>query len=218
VWSEEVRRLHLVIAPPFYATWWFRLLVACLVLLILVGLIKLRDLRRKERHKQELLVAEQQILQLRNKNLREEVKRKNAELSAALLQSAHKNKALDGLKHQLAELTGGNGFENEKRLELKKLIRKIESEIGSSDYWERFQINFNQIHQQFAEKIHTRHPNLTQNDIRLCCLIKINLTNREIATIQNISIAGVEKSKFRLKRKVGLEQEQDLNQYIHSLS
>jgi ligand-binding sensor domain-containing protein/DNA-binding CsgD family transcriptional regulator len=214
VWSDQVRRLDITIAPPFYATTGFRVSASVLLILTLLGVIRFRDLRRKDRHNRQLLVAEQKILQLRNRNLKEEVERKNAELSAALLQSAHKNKALDGLKHQLAELSGHSGMKSDERTELRRLIRKIEGEIGSADYWERFQMNFNQIHRQFAEKIHQAHPKLTQNDIRLCCLLKINLTNREIATIQNISLGGVEKSKFRLKRKLDLEPDQDLNAYI----
>lgn len=217
-WSEEVRRLNLTIAPPFYATTWFRASVFLIGILVLIGVIKFRDAQRREKHNRELLVAEQKILQLKNLNLKEEVQQKNSELSAALLQSAHKNKALDGLKHELAELSVRPSFETEKRSELKGLIRKIEGEIQSVDYWERFQLNFNQIHQDFSEKIHARHPNLTQNDIRLCCLLKINLTNREIAAIQNISIAGVEKSKFRLKRKLSLDPEADLNAHILTFS
>jgi DNA-binding CsgD family transcriptional regulator len=218
VWSDQVRSLKISIAPPFYATTWFRVSAVLLFVMVLIAVIKFRDARRKERHKQELLVAEQKILQLRNENLADEVRQKNAELSAALLQSAHKNKALDGLKVQLATLSGDREIEGDKRHELGRLMRKIETEIDGVDYWERFQLNFNEVHQEFAEKLHVRHPNLTQNDIRLCCLLKINLTNREIAAIQNISLGGVEKSKFRLKRKLELEGESDLNAYVLGFS
>ena len=97
-------------------------------------------------------------------------------------------------------------------------MSKIDVEVNGKDYWEQFQLNFDQVHQDFAVKIKERYPNLTPNEIRLCCLVRINLANNEVASIQNISISGVEKAKYRLKRKLGLNPEQDLNQYILNFS
>lgn len=218
VWNEEIKRIHIDIAPPYYATWWFRLSVIMLIGYISVLILRIRDIRRKERHAQELLVAEQKLLQLQNETLNQEVRGKHAELSAALLQTAHKNDTLNQLKSQLAELIHKQQHDKSNKRDFEKLIRKINDEINSPDYWNQFQINFNEVHQEFVERLHSLHPNLTQNDLRLSCLIKINLTNREIASIQNISLGGVEKSKFRLKKKLQLSNDEDLHHYILSIA
>ncbi len=216
MWSEHIKRLYIVILPPFWETWWFRLLLALAFIGLIFLYIAYLDDKRKEEHQKQLLKAEQEILRLKNEKLGEEINQKNAQLSAALLQSAHKNNTLDDLKRQLKEQSLQETTQQQ-RSELRRLIRKIDTEINSIDYWEQFQLNFDQIHQQFSKKLHEKHPQLTPNDIRLCCLIKINMTNREIAAIQNISIAGIEKSKYRLKKKLHLDKDSDLNQYILSI-
>lgn len=172
---------------------------------------------RREEHERKLAKAEQEILRLKNQQLEKEVKTKNSRLSAALLQSAHKNKALASLGDQLKELSLGDDQRTAHEAELKKLVRKISSEVDSVDYWEQFQLNFDAVHQDFSHKLYSRHPNLTPNDLRLCSLIRVNLTNAEIGSIQNISKSGVEKSKYRLKQKLGLAGEKDLNSYILTL-
>lgn len=217
-WSENVRRLNFIIEPPFYSRLWFKTIVGLLLVAGVLFLLSYWDWRRKEKHREQLILAEQEILKLKNERLEEEVNQKNSELSAALLQSAHKNNALDEMRKELADLSTELREEGKNRHDIQSLMRKIETEITSADYWEQFQLNFEQIHQQFAQQLHELHPNLTQNDLRLCCLIRINLTNREIASIQNISLSGIEKSKYRLKRKLGLSGDMDLNQYILSLS
>ena len=218
VWSDEIKQLHITILPPFWETWWFRLLLVLLSIGLVFLYIAYLDNKRKEAHQKQLMKAEQEILRLKNEKLGKEIDQKNAQLSAALLQSAHKNNTLDDLKRQLSDQSLQGPGHQQQRHELRRLIRKIDAEIKSVDYWEQFQLNFDQIHQQFSKKIHDLHPQLTANDIRLCCLIKINMTNREIASIQNISVPGIEKSKYRLKKKLQLPKSADLNQYILSIS
>ncbi|MCB9282900.1 MAG: hypothetical protein H6563_02410 [Lewinellaceae bacterium] len=216
-WSDPVR-LSIVITPPFWRTLWFRLIITLLIAGTIIFLLTYLDGKRREAHQKELLKREQEILKLRNERLSEEVREKNAQLSAALLQSAHKNTSLDRLKKQLLEITHAPKADADQKKEIRHLVRKIDSELSSEDYWEQFQLNFDQVHQQFSQLLHIRHPKLSPNEIRLSCLLRINMTNREIASIQNISLSAVEKSKYRLKKKLGLKKEADLNSYILSLS
>ena len=218
IWNEQPVELTIKISPPFWETWWFRLLVSLLLAGVIAFYINYQDTKRQEAHQKELLKAEQEILQLKNARLSEEVEQKNAQLSAALLQSAHKNNSLDGLKKQLREIGQEFATDAEQKRELRQIVRKIDVELSSEDYWEQFQLNFDQVHQQFSQRLHQRHPQLSPNDIRLCCLLRINMTNKEIAAIQNVSLGAVEKSKYRLKRKLDLDYDADLNLYVLDLA
>ncbi len=217
VWNEKPSELLLQISPPFWETWWFRLLIICLIVGLVALYIYYLDNKQKEAHQKELLKAEQEILQLKNERLSEEVEQKNAQLSAALLQSAHKNNSLDGLKKQLTGISEEFDTDLEQKREIRQLVRKIDLELSSEDYWEQFQLNFDQVHQQFSKKLHQRHAQLSPNDIRLCCLLRINMTNKEIAAIQNVSLGSIEKNKYRLKKKLELDKDADLNLYILDL-
>ena len=62
-----------------------------------------------------------------------------------------------------------------------------------------------------------KHPNITQNDLRLCTLLRLNLSTKEIAALLNISIRGVEQSRYRLKKRLDLEGAEDLVKYISTI-
>lgn len=213
VWSAEPRHITIVVKPPFWETWWFILFMSIIGLVIIVAIIMDREERRKQAHDKQLLLAQQEILALKNERLEETVERKSSELSAALLQSAHKNNSLESLKKELADLRASE-VATQGSKEIRALIRKIDSELSSEDYWKLFQLNFDEVHQQFSLKLQELHPNLTVNDLKLSSLIKIGMTNSEIATVQGISVGAVEKSKYRLKKKLGLEEKDRLNQYL----
>ncbi len=214
VWNEEIKQLTIEISPPFWETLWFRGLVLITVLGIFFAYVRFQNQRREEKFKQKLLLAEQKILQQDKERLEAEVERKNSELSASLLEFAHKNNALQDLKRELDNLRSQPNSEPEAQKKIRQLVRKIDSEIKTENYWDQFQLHFDKVHQDFSRKILDRHPNLTSNELRLCCFIRINLANADIASIQNISIRGVEKSRYRLKKKLKLSREDDLNQYI----
>lgn len=214
LWSDETRRLRLLVRPAFYETVWFQGLIVLLGIGILIGYVRYARHQREQAYQRELMKAREETLRLKNEHLAREVREKNDRLSAALLQSAHKNNSLDDFRKELHDLLREERQDGSRRKELKSLIRKIDSEIDSEDYWQQFQLNFDQVHQAFSHKLLELHPAISTNDVRLCCLIKIGLTNREIASIQNISLSGVEKSKYRLKKKLDLAKDEDLNIYL----
>ncbi len=214
IWNDPPRQIFLEISPPFWDTWLFKFIVALAILGLFLLYFSYLDEKQKEEHRQQLLEVKQEILQLKNEKLEEEVIRKNSELSAALLQSAHKNKHLEGMRVELSELSRKKESSNNEKKKMRQLVRKIDAEIDTADYWQQFQLSFDQVHQQFSHRIHEGYPQLSLNDIRLCCLIKIGLTNSEIAAIQNVSLGGVEKSKYRLKKKLNVPKENDLNNFI----
>ncbi|MEL7535142.1 MAG: hypothetical protein AAFN10_27815, partial [Bacteroidota bacterium] len=73
---------------------------------------------------------------------------------------------------------------------------------------------FNEVDKDFLQSLQATHPELTQNDLRICSLIRINLTTKEIASLLNISVRGVEQSRYRLKKRLGLEAKDNLQRYI----
>jgi hypothetical protein len=68
--------------------------------------------------------------------------------------------------------------------------------------WESFRVYFEKIHPDFFTHLKKNHPNLTQNEIRLSAYMALNLSNKEIALLQNIDPASVKRAKIRLKHKM----------------
>jgi ligand-binding sensor domain-containing protein len=158
---------------------------------------------------------EQEVLFLRNENLAREVEAKQTRLSVSLLQSAHKNQFLNDLKLMVQKLSQADSSQSQS--EIRKLIREINTEINQEDYWEQFQFNFDEMHKNFVEELKRRHPQISSNDQRLCCFLRLDLNNREIASILHITVNGVEQTKYRLKKKMLIEEQVSLNEYIKSI-
>lgn len=88
----------------------------------------------------------------------------------------------------------------------------------STTNWDEFSFRFTNVYDSFYEKLHDLHPGLNHNDKRLCALIKLNLSSKEIADITKTSIKSVENSRTRLRRKLGLTNTKtELNQYLSEL-
>ncbi len=202
------RQLRLIVKPPFWETTWFRLLI----LLLSLGLLKVGydflQRRQKERHEKELLDAQSKILALKNEKLETEIDANNSKLLFSTTQMAHKNTILIGVKAELEKI------QDEKKISLRKTIRVLESELQSGDYWNEFNIYFDKIDKNLLKSLVNEYPVLTKNDLRLCGLLRLNLNTKEIASLLNISLRGVEKAKYRLKKKLGLTAETNLDSFI----
>ncbi len=214
VWGET-STLRIEVTPPFWETWWFYLLCVAAVLGVTYLIFRYFLEHQKAVFQEKTFKAEQEILRLQNENLEKEVEAKQARLSASVLQSAHKNKFLADLKDQIQKLESP-GKEVPQR-ELRRVMRAIDSEINQEDYWEQFQLTFNQMHQDFVHELQRRHSGISTNDVRLSCFIRMGFSNAEIASILNITVNGVEQSKYRLKKKMDLDKDASLNEYIWQL-
>ena len=64
------------------------------------------------------------------------------------------------------------------------------------------------------KKIKSLHPNLTPSDLKLCAYLRLNLSSKEIAPLLHISSRSVEIKRYRLRKKMGLEHEKSLVEYI----
>lgn len=207
-YKGSVAQLQIFIKPPFWQTLWFKILGTLIFFsLVFFGayfIIKSRE----EAHKQQLLEAESQILQLRNDKLAAEVNAKNSKLMFSAAQMAHKNEILTNVKQELQE------SQKEDNRKIPLLVRMLDQELRSEDYWEEFNLYFNQVDRSFVQNLIEQHPGLTQNDIRLCTLLRINLSTKEIASLLNVSTRAVEQSRYRLKKRLDLGNDDDLLKYI----
>ncbi len=225
-WSDNQAVMRITIDPPFWKTWWFRLLMLLLFVSLSVLAFRIYVQRRETILKQRVLESEQEILSLTNQQLASEqailslqndklateIDTKNNELMAKAVQMAHKNELLIGIKDDLETIKTASEMERLKSL--KTLSRTLESEIENKENWDQFLLYFNQTHQDFIHQLQTKHPNLTQNDLRMCALTRLNMSNRDMATLLNISITGIEKSRYRLKKRLDLTVDDDLSRYL----
>jgi len=105
-------------------------------------------------------------------------------------------------------------LENVPISEIRNIEVFIQNELDLKSNRAKLQEDINALGDEFYTKLLEKHPNLTSNDLKLCTLVVLNLPNKEIAISKNISTNSVKVVKNRLKKKLNLNTETKLNQYL----
>ncbi|MEM7036849.1 MAG: tetratricopeptide repeat protein, partial [Bacteroidota bacterium] len=103
-------------------------------------------------------------------------------------------------------------------VDITELADKLHDRINTNKDWMQFMIEFEMVYKGFFDALRPEENKLTKNDLRLASLIKLNLSNKEIAEVLSITPEGVKKAKNRLKKKLGLAQEVGLNDFVTRIS
>ncbi|WP_299246476.1 hypothetical protein [uncultured Aquimarina sp.] len=77
--------------------------------------------------------------------------------------------------------------------------------------------NIETLNYDFLKNLKSLHPNLTKTDIEICSFIKVGLSRKEISSLRKTSIDAIKSTRFRLKKKLNLTQNDSLDEYIRSL-
>lgn len=80
-----------------------------------------------------------------------------------------------------------------------------------------FLTRFKEVYSEFYESLITQHPNITNHDVKFCAYLKLDLSSKEIAQYENITLRAVETKKYRLKKKLELPADTDLQRWILDL-
>lgn len=171
-------------------------------------------IKQKELEATNLLV-EKELMRLRNEKLEREIEiqnaevtRKNTELAALGIQLSQRIEFISKLKNKLKTLLEDAELNNNPILQ--KIIVEIEKDNSLDKEWEQFEFYFNQVNNNFLTRLKEKYPQLTSHDLRLCGYLRMNLSTKEIAMLLNISVRGVEKSRSRLKKKLGLSNDEQI--------
>ena len=142
-----------------------------------------------------------------------ELKKKERELLSFLLEKSKQVTLQNYLLKQFKQLNKSQNL-----IELKNELSKLEKEINihpkQKELWEVFKYRFNDVHTKFFKHLKKMHPNLTRGELRVCAYIKMKMSTDHISAILNISKDGVKKSRYRLRKKMELERNQSLEDYI----
>ncbi|MBT1703761.1 ligand-binding sensor domain-containing protein [Chryseosolibacter indicus] len=208
------------ILPPWYRTPLAYLVYSVLFFILLYTLKRIAQHEQKKAmqlkeimHHEEVLKAEKEIIKLNNEKLETELAHKNKELASSAIHIVHGVETIQKIKTSLVTAIE-TVHDNEAKQHMKKLLRSISNEMTMETRWEQFEHHFNQIHQNFITRIRNEYPNLTHNDIKLIAYLKLNLSTKEIAPLLNLTVRGVEASRYRIRKKMNLNPAVNLTEFI----
>lgn len=180
------------------------ILMGVVVLFILLySILFFRNLRRKHKLEKETLLEKRRLEKQKTKEVME---LKNRELTASALQLIEKEEFIIKLKQSISK------SDTIDVRTINRMLKGIQSSPGSN--WKEFEARFTSINQSFYKKIRDKFPDLGQTDLKLCALVKLDFSSKEMSSLLGITIESVHTSRHRLRKKLQLKRGENLVDFI----
>jgi tetratricopeptide (TPR) repeat protein len=191
------------------------LLILSLSLLLILSVLIYNRLQQRNRKNSMLMEQKDALNKARQSLMETELKTKNNELVNFAIHLVEKNKFLEELRNDLKKIRGVS--EEERENKLKELSLTVQKNIKLQKDLEEFQKNVDHTHQEFFNKLRRSFPDLTKNEERLCAMLRLNLSSKEIAALSNISVRAVEMGRYRLRKKLKIPFTTSLIDYLKEI-
>jgi tetratricopeptide (TPR) repeat protein len=182
----------------------FALLTAIILILLYVN----------QKNKNAKLKLKEENLELEKKKLNQDLQYKKKELASNMMYLMEKNEFITSISKKLIELKPDAKKDN------KDLIQHIINEIkqnSSTKIWEEFEVRFKEVHVKFYNQLNKAHPDLTLNEIKICAFLRLNMSTKEISALTHQSIKSINMARFRLRKKLNIDRDENLLNYLNSL-
>ena len=219
-----------VLKPWYYSN--LAVLIYSLIGLIILALIPLIQRRRHRTEKSIIYRSKEQALnekneeinqisketkseiqRLNNEKLRTEIDSKNDQLTTITLHLMNNNEFMQDVRKKIETNLNNNGSSQD----FKKIIKTIDENLSNNDSWDRFEYHFDQVHGDYLKKLSQNNIKLSPREIKLAAFLRMNMSSKEISNLMNITTRGVELARHRLRKKLKLDRDQNLVEYLIDL-
>ena len=183
------------------------ILILGLIFLLILGAVYIKTSRAKHKAEKELIRRNKELEIQKAKELLE---LKNKELAASALQLVEKEELFKDLKKKIRESESSI-----KKSDLNKILRSVY--IDNNRTWDEFKYRFIDVNKEFYDTIFEKFPKLSQGDQKICALIKLNMSSKDMSRLLGISVESVHTSRHRIRKKMNLSRDVNLEDYISSL-
>lgn len=182
-----------------------------ILLSITIALVVIAFLYHRNKNKSKLLQLtlekkniENELKDIQIKNQKGKIKEQETDILAQTIKTIETDKEI--------EILTSNIEENEP-----EKLKILQSQKVNKQYWNKLIEKFKTLKPLFISLLIAKHPSLTKGERDFCCLLKMNLSNKEIANILQIRPESVVTKKYRLAKKLNLEKDIDINQWLNTL-
>lgn len=226
----QPKTIQFEIISPWYLSW-----VAYIIYLILAALIGyvaiMRARRIVEKHKKQILTTELQNIKQKERNerfnlqfrevellkselneLKSQVKTKAVELASKTKENEEQKQLIQELKEKIQELKNHPELSNSRIIEIENILDQSPNHDSKT-----FELQMVELNHDFYKKLKESHSDLTSNDLKLSVYIKAGFDSKEIANLLNIKPSSVYISRSRLRKKLNLSSNDDLQSYLNSI-
>lgn len=193
-------------------------IIFSILVLISAGSVLLYLLQRVRSKNNQLqkksLELSNRNLSLENETLEQQLEFRSKELTTNVMYLMKKNELLNDVSTRLIDLK--KNLKKENTQPVQKIIFDINT-VKDHDTWEEFELRFQQVYNDFYDRLLGRFPDLSINDKKLCAFLRLDLSSKEISTITGQSLNSLNVARTRLRKKMGLQTDDNLSSYLSQL-
>ncbi len=182
------------------------------LIMIFFGFLVQNNRNRRKASVHKTLIEEQKSQLLKN-----ELIRKESELIEMSAYIVSKNDLLNSIEKDLSYHTSLLENKSDRKI-MEPLKKKIKNKIDDSADWQKFQGQFAIAYPGFVENLTGNFPTLRSSEVKICCYLKMNMNTKDIAGVTGLSVRAIENKRYRLRKKLHLEKETSLDEFIHSVN
>lgn len=174
--------------------------------------LELNKARTDSLMREKQLREKEALALLEQERLKNELELKNRKLTAKEVHQSSRNELIEDVIKLLSQQPEVSRNES-----LSKYTRELKNHLKQDTQWESFFTHFEEINQGFIDRLKSKHPNLIASEVRFIIYVYMNLSNKEISSLLNITDASCRKRKERISKKLNIASGTNLYSYLSTI-
>ncbi len=195
-------------------------LLSSFIVLILLNRNQKIRLRRNELLQESMvlesrnLLLEKQNLELEKIRLKQELDFRNKELTTHVMYLLKKNEFITSISGKLLNIK--TLLNNEDKKWVQDIVRELQSNVDNT-VWGEFEMRFQQVHDDFYDRLKEHFPDLTPNEKKICAFLRLNMTTKDISSITFQTVKSIQVARTRLRKKMDMSRDENLISFLQQL-
>ena len=218
--NQNTLMIPILVSPPLYKRTWMIMLYILILIAVTVGIVTFINERKRRiilrKYRKEQRKHTEELQKQAYEQLQEKVRNQESELKNHMRFLTQKQELLDTIAEEVETQKKELGDRYPNKL-YQRLMKIIQEGATEKDKFLSFENYFVEVHYEFMLRMQKTHPSLSASELKFCCLLRANLSTKEISVIMGIALRSVELKKYRLKQKLNLDTNSSLTSYILSV-
>ena len=180
-------------------------------------IIENREITAKLEYEEKMKQSEKRERKLEKEKQDEIIKSKTREIITYLVLVSNKNHILKRIIQLITNDDNKKANNQNNQETLSKIKEIVKSSLDVDDEWNKFKMHFDKVHPDFFRKLKQKCTDLTDENLKMCAYIKMRMSTKQISQLLNVIPKTVTISRYRIKKKLNLTEEEDLDSFIEKL-
>lgn len=221
--SKEQRIARLNYQKKYMTSMIVYSIITLVVIIVFVAFVVIQKRKRNKayivtlRYKNELERQRAELNMLEKENLERDLNYKSRDLTDLALHFKQTDDLLNRVQKSLKKIQKNRDNQDKVNEGISVVLRTITRNLNMNKTDIVLRSNIDEFNNRFLETLKTKFPGLTNSEIQLCGMLRLRMSNKEIAAIRGSSYESVRVSRYRLRKKLNLSSDENISDFLSQL-